>query len=683
MRIDRIALKNFFRYYGTQTIVFSKDKNKNVTVIRGENGTGKTTLLNAFYYVMYGDVIEPLNLENMLNQRAALEMKEDEVVSASVGMEFEDRDERYIVKREEKFRKINGKIVHDKHRHIEVYRVDSITGNTEKEEDDFIEKIIPKRLRSFFFFDGERINKLAQVDGKEEIKNAILDILGVTMLDNVSKDLEQIKTEYTKELSKFSDAEGQEIADHLDGYRIEKNICNEKLEKERENIKNEELAMERANNYLSQCNSEAIREKRKQIEEIESSILSNKKSILNVNSDIKTLISSKLKVKLMSPYFEEILKVLDDKREKGQLPSNIKTQFLDDLLERGMCICGCHLAEDSEGYRNIIELKKSAGSKELDESYNQITGLIKSYKEYCTFSNEVEYEKDRFFNDLSALKDLKDEYEGNIEKFKYKRENLSQEIINSDDEKIKFNEQRLNQSRYNIKKISEQIGKLETEIDRIDRKIKESEEALIRVKNKNEKAQKIRDKNKIATELYDLNIAIKDSLIEITRQELDQEIKKVFSNFSRKEYRVPELTKDFELKILNTLNNTKEENVVFLSTGEGQITSLSFIGALVNYARNQINNKTLLISEFMGGDYPIVMDSPFGNLDETHTANVASNIGKLASQIIIVVSDKQWSKEVEENIAHQVGKMYKMVDANESDKEIGETTKIEEVSYNG
>lgn len=682
MRIDRIALKNFFRYYGTQTIVFSKETNKNVTVIRGENGTGKTTLLNAFYYVMYGDVMEPLKLDNMLNLRAAEELKEGETISASVGMEFEERNERYLVNREEKFEKINGKIIHDKHKYIEIYRIDSITGNAEKEDDDFIEKIIPKRLRSFFFFDGERINKLAQVDGKEEIKKAILDILGVTMLDNMSKDLEQIKSEYTKELSKFSDAEGQEIADRLDGYRIEKNICSEKLEKEKESVKNEERAKERANNYLSQCNSEVIREKRTQIEEIESNIARNKKSILNVNSDIKTLISSKLKVKLMSPYFEEILKVLDDKREKGQLPSNIKTQFLDDLLERGMCICGCHLEECSEGYKNIIELKKSAGSKELDESYNQITGLIKSYKEYCTYSNEVEYEKDRFFNELSALKDLKNEYEGNIENLKYKKENLSQEIINSNDDKIKFNEQMLNKSEYNIKKISQQIGKLETEIERIDKKIKDSEEALIRVKNKNEKAQKIRDKNKIATELYDLNISIKEAFIEMTRQELDQEIKKVFSNFSRKEYRVPELTKDFELKILNTINNTTEDNIAFLSTGEGQITSLSFIGALVNYARNK-RNKNILISEFTGGDYPIVMDSPFGNLDETHTANVASNIGKLASQIIIVVSDKQWSKEVEENIEHQVGKMYKMIDANESDKEIGETTKIEEVSYNG
>ena len=682
MRIDRIVLKNFFRYYGTQTIVFSKEDNKNVTVIRGENGTGKTTLLNAFYYVMYGDVMEPLKLDNMLNLRAAEELKEGEKMSASVGMEFEERNERYLVNREEKFEKINGKIIHDKHKYIEIYRIDSTTGNAEKEDDDFIEKIIPKRLRSFFFFDGERINKLAQVDGKEEIKKAILDILGVTMLDNMSKDLEQIKSDYTKELSRFSEGEAQEAADVLDGYRREKNIYVDKLEKEKENIKKEERVKERAKNYLSQCNSEVIREKRTQIEEIESNIASNKKSILNVNSDIKTLISSKLKVKLMSPYFEEILKVLDDKREKGQLPSNIKTQFLDDLLERGMCICGCHLEEGSEGYKNIIELKKSAGSKELDESYNQITGLIKSYKEYCTYSNEVEYEKDRFFNELSALKDLKNEYEGNIENLKYKKENLSQEIINSNDDKIKFNEQMLNKSEYNIKKISQQIGKLETEIERIDKKIKDSEEALIRVKNKNEKAQKIRDKNKIATELYDLNISIKEAFIEMTRQELDQEIKKVFSNFSRKEYRVPELTKDFELKILNTINNTTEDNIAFLSTGEGQITSLSFIGALVNYARNK-RNKNILISEFTGGDYPIVMDSPFGNLDETHTANVASNIGKLASQIIIVVSDKQWSKEVEENIEHQVGKMYKMIDANESDKEIGETTKIEEVSYNG
>ena len=682
MRIDRIVLKNFFRYYGTQTIVFSKEDNKNVTVIRGENGTGKTTLLNAFYYVMYGDVMEPLKIDNMLNLRVAEELKEGETISASVGMEFEERNERYLVNREEKFEKINGKIIHDKHKYIEIYRIDSTTGNAEKEDDDFIEKIIPKRLRSFFFFDGERINKLAQVDGKEEIKKAILDILGVTMLDNMSKDLEQIKSDYTKELSRFSEGEAQEAADVLDGYRREKNIYVDKLEKEKENIKKEERVKERAKNYLSQCNSEVIREKRTQIEEIESNIASNKKSILNVNSDIKTLISSKLKVKLMSPYFEEILKVLDDKREKGQLPSNIKTQFLDDLLERGMCICGCHLEEGSEGYKNIIELKKSAGSKELDESYNQITGLIKAYKEYCTYNNEAEYEKDRFFNELSALKDLKNEYEGNIENLKYKKENLSQEIINSNDDKIKFNEQMLNKSEYNIKKISQQIGKLETEIERIDKKIKDSEEALIRVKNKNEKAQKIRDKNKISTELYDLNISIKDAFIEMTRQELDQEIKKVFSNFSRKEYRVPELTKDFELKILNTINNTTEDNIAFLSTGEGQITSLSFIGALVNYARNK-RNKNILISEFTGGDYPIVMDSPFGNLDETHTANVASNIGKLASQIIIVVSDKQWSKEVEENITHQVGKMYKMVDANESDKEIGETTKIEEVSYNG
>ena len=77
------------------------------------------------------------------------------------------------------------------------------------------------------------------------------------------------------------------------------------------------------------------------------------------------------------------------------------------------------------------------------------------------------------------------------------------------------------------------------------------------------------------------------------------------------------------------------------------------------------------------------MDSPFGNLDQTHTANVAANIGELASQVIIIVSDKQWNKDVEDNIKNKVGRMYKMFDENDNNKHIMETTVITEVQYNG
>ena len=69
----------------------------------------------------------------------------------------------------------------------------------------------------------------------------------------------------------------------------------------------------------------------------------------------------------------------------------------------------------------------------------------------------------------------------------------------------------------------------------------------------------------------------------------------------------------------------------------------------------------------------------FGNLDEIHTENVAKNIGKLASQVIIIVSNKQWKGHVEDNILSQVNRKYLMLDGDTKGGEYAEYTYIEEI----
>ena len=202
MKLNRLTINNFYRYYGKQEIVFSSDNKKNVTVLRGENGAGKTTLLNAFYWVMYGDVMEPLTIKGMLNNRAAEEMQNSSTETSYIKLEFEDRGTQYTILRKQKFTKQNNIIKPNIIEKPYIEYIDKRTGNSiEITENDFFEGIIPKRLREFFFFDGERINKLAQVDGKVEIRKAILDILGLTTIDNTSKDLEGIRSEYIKEIA--------------------------------------------------------------------------------------------------------------------------------------------------------------------------------------------------------------------------------------------------------------------------------------------------------------------------------------------------------------------------------------------------------------------------------------------------------------------------------------------------
>ena len=176
------------------------------------------------------------------------------------------------------------------------------------------------------------------------------------------------------------------------------------------------------------------------------------------------------------------------------------------------------------------------------------------------------------------------------------------------------------------------------------------------------------DAFELASHLRDLNEEIRQLFITITREDMDNKIKSVFESISRKTDREACLSEDFEL----TIRNKASQQEQVLSTGERQITSLSFIGALVSYAREKSSSE--LITDFSGGDFPIVMDSPFGNLSGIHKTNVAQGLPLLASQVIIIVSDEQWNGTVEENLAERVNAVYIMRDGKYEGKDDEYTT---------
>src|ERR1700733_12505911 len=57
MFINKITLEDFRIYHGCQEINFLQDNSKNVFVISGDNGFGKTTLLNSLIWCLYGKLI--------------------------------------------------------------------------------------------------------------------------------------------------------------------------------------------------------------------------------------------------------------------------------------------------------------------------------------------------------------------------------------------------------------------------------------------------------------------------------------------------------------------------------------------------------------------------------------------------------------------------------------------------
>ena len=56
MLLKSLEIENFRQFRGKQTVNFSTDKDKNVTIIMGENGSGKTTIAQAFMWCLYAEV---------------------------------------------------------------------------------------------------------------------------------------------------------------------------------------------------------------------------------------------------------------------------------------------------------------------------------------------------------------------------------------------------------------------------------------------------------------------------------------------------------------------------------------------------------------------------------------------------------------------------------------------------
>jgi DNA sulfur modification protein DndD len=120
---------------------------------------------------------------------------------------------------------------------------------------------------------------------------------------------------------------------------------------------------------------------------------------------------------------------------------------------------------------------------------------------------------------------------------------------------------------------------------------------------------------------------------------------------------VPKLTENYELVLIENLSDG--ESIVAPSTGENQILSLSFIGSIIERVRYWSKKHSLIGLD--NSSFPIVMDSPFGTLDENYRRQIAKLIPTLADQLVVLATKTQWRGEVEMEMEPYIGKEYVLV----------------------
>ena len=115
MKIDFIKLENY-RQYKDAKIEFPTSENQNLTVIQGANGAGKTNLLNAITWCLYGKekhLEEKYKGYPLVNTMTLNELEPGKKCNVGVIVQMKDEDgKKMIVGRSRKFQKLkDGKMI--------------------------------------------------------------------------------------------------------------------------------------------------------------------------------------------------------------------------------------------------------------------------------------------------------------------------------------------------------------------------------------------------------------------------------------------------------------------------------------------------------------------------------------------------------------------------------------------
>jgi DNA sulfur modification protein DndD len=646
MMLEKLTVENFRQFLGRQEIIFATAKKKNVTLIHAENGFGKTALLNALLWAFYGqeglspDFEHP---ERILHEQ--LTSEGDPSATATVTLVFSDGSDRYTLTRS---LSLAQQMDDCKSRlKLEVLRQG---GTYDLDKPHWVlERILPRGIAPFLLFNGERIDHLAMGRNSSEITAGIYQMLGLKILKETIEDLQHTKVrgQFMRELKENTDPETMAFIAKQQEYEAKLATLQLSLEACKTNQADGISEIKALDNNLA-ANRET-RELQADRQKLQARKTSLEADFDDLNKRLKSLINQDGYVLFCVDLIQQGREISQRLRNEGKMPARVLNTFIQELLDAGTCICGTCLKPGSEEYLKVNNLLTIAGDHHfnnsvsvLDNAMGIVEGLITS-----THSNLATWAKQRV--------KLRDEIEGiNNDLLE-----IHQKIGDKDDAEVTHLESKREEWELKILEfirnegaLGQEIKQLQIDLDAVKRRIAQSEQQA-------DKAAKAQRRLNAVDEMIKLLQTILQNEMTDIREALNEEIDSYFRKIIDREYWA-ELTPEFTLRIMKRVIGSKGEELdVAMSTGQRQITSLVFIASLVALARNRAELPTIL-KDVEGGEYPLVMDSPFGQLGDAFRTGVAEHIPSLAPQVVILVSSTQYKGKVEDILEEKgrVGRRY-------------------------
>jgi len=587
-------------------------------VIFGENGRGKTGLYRAILYCLYGEMLLSQDASNdkkpsLVNIPAMEAMSsKGKSVATSVELRFTHEDQQYQLKRSILGMLENDKVIEEPNK-ISLIRCDK-EGNTTtikegKDISDVINQILEKSLREYFLFDGEKIERLTRANKKQrnEVSRGIKKLLKVGTLERAIKATGQLKENLEREVENRATGELRQVMQQL----RENNEQITEFQEHREEIKDE---VDRARRERQEVDDrlEEIKGIQDLLQERKSSEEREKTLVKRLDSHLHKMKGQLDKMKgqlgktallLVRKTVENVYLNIDNRKERGEIPSDIRRDFIDRLIEEERCICGAAISPESEEYRKIMSwLDRSTDKKTENSLLNLWKSLGEVRAKYDTIGSTT----------IELLQDYKDD-ENKLQKVRNLLEKLSEEIGSSERADAANQESIRDNIDRKLLKLEEKASQIQGELVRLGEN-NEKHEAQCKILKKDEKITKLlSQRSDLAGKTSRALDRILKEFTEETRRLVGEKATKYFLELlddeGQRTLRKIIVNEDYSLQVIN---HWDEPFLKDISAGQRQIMSIAFIAALASVAAG---------TDFL--EMPLFMDSPFGRLLRDHRNNLS------------------------------------------------------------
>lgn len=641
VQILELELKNYRQYEGINTIDLQTTPEENINIIQGQNGAGKSNILNAITLCFYDEEVHqeattddletlPLISESVLN-----DLDTGESARGYIEVHLGDETPSYIFRREfETFIVPNGH--NDQTEELQLQRRVGNQYEISDEPQTTLNQILPAGVRDYFIFDGEALTEFFEADYKDRVQDGIIDVshIGVlnSSIDHVQKVRKEIQKKAKNVQGEAADIQGriEDMEDDLQTLESEK----ASLETEKSEIKRE---INRIEERLRGANDDRVKELVDRRDSLRDDIEDLKDERDKHRNKVCNLLLKAGPAVYAGDALEFTLDTIEDLEEKGELPPKIQEWFVNDLIERGECICGREISDGSEMHEHLLELKQRMSEVSTDniEGKAEIPHLLEDGGEGA-----------------ERIKELRERIRGVTEKIEQKDSDLG-EVKNRlkgtdipDDLDVGELTQQLESLEDDQETILNEIGQTTARIESKKSDIEQARNQLNQELQKEDRHASIVEQTEFAGEAVRYMREIRETILGEIRRETQNNLNEYFNELIWKddEYNVS-LDDDYSVEVHGP--DSSDNMIGSLSAGEKQVLALSFMAAL---------------SDISGFTAPIVIDTPLGRISSEPKKLIAQNLPHYLddTQMTFLMTDEEYSSEVKGRMQHRIANEYKL-----------------------